>query len=157
MTTKNGEMRNFTIDDCRMMELPKVDIPRGNLTALNGGDDLPFQIERIFYTYDIPSGAQRGGHTHLNAYELIVAASGSFEVLLDDGERQKSVMLNRPNRGLLIQPGIWSRQQEFSSGGICLVLASKRFEDDEYLKDYQDFLNYRKDLNHDKVSGSAKD
>ncbi|MBQ2589505.1 MAG: WxcM-like domain-containing protein, partial [Prevotella sp.] len=113
-----------TVYDCEYIELPKVVIREGNITALNGGVDLPFEIKRVFYTYDIPGGVTRGGHAHLQCHEFLVAASGSFEVVLDDGVNKRIVTLNRPYYGLHILPGIWSAEQEFSSGSICLAMTS---------------------------------
>lgn len=132
-----------TVYDCSFVELPKVEIREGNITALNGGVDLPFEIKRVFYTYDIPGGVTRGGHVHRNCHEFLVAASGSFEVVLDDGVNRRIVMLNRPYQGLHILPGIWSAEQEFSSGSICLALTSDVYDDDDYIRDYDEFLASR--------------
>ena len=132
-----------TVYDCSFVELPKVEIREGNITALNGGVDLPFEIKRVFYTYDIPGGVTRGGHAHRNCHEFLVAASGSFEVVLDDGVNMRIVMLNRPYQGLHILPGIWSAEQEFSSGSICLALTSDVYDDDDYIRDYDEFLASR--------------
>ena len=132
-----------TVYDCSFVELPKVEIREGNITALNGGVDLPFEIKRVFYPYDIPGGVTRGGHAHRNCHEFLVAASGSFEVVLDDGVNRRIVMLNRPYQGLHILPGIWSAEQEFSSGSICLALTSDVYDDDDYIRDYDEFLASR--------------
>ena len=132
-----------TVYDCSFVELPKVEIREGNITALNGGVDLPFEIKRVFYTYDIPGGVTRGGHAHRNCHEFLVAASGSFEVVLDDGVNRRIVMLNRPYQGLHMLPGIWRTEQEFSSGSICLALTSDVYDDDDYIRDYDEFLASR--------------
>ena len=132
-----------TVYDCEYIELPRVEIREGNITALNGGIDLPFDIKRVFYTYDIPGGVTRGGHAHLQCHEFLVAASGSFEVVLDDGVNKRIVMLNRPYYGLHILPGIWSAEQEFSSGSICLAMTSDTYDDNDYIRDYEDFLRIR--------------
>lgn len=128
-----------TVHDCPLIPLPKVEIREGNITALNGGIELPFEIKRVFYTYDIPGGVTRGGHVHLNCHELLVAASGSFEVVLDDGTDSRTVILNRPYYGLHIPPGIWSHEQEFSSGSICLALTSDTYDDNDYIRDYEEY------------------
>lgn len=128
-----------TVHDSPLITLPKVEIREGNITALNGGKDLPFEIKRVFYTYDIPGGVTRGGHVHLNCHELLVAASGSFEVVLDDGINRRTVILNRPYYGLHIPPGIWSHEQEFSSGSICLALTSDTYDDNDYIRDYEEY------------------
>lgn len=133
-----------TVYDCEYIELPKVVIREGNITALNGGVDLPFEIKRVFYTYDIPGGVTRGGHAHLQCHEFLVAASGSFEVVLDDGVNKRIVTLNRPYYGLHILPGIWSAEQEFSSGSICLAMTSDTYDDSDYIRDYAAFLKTRK-------------
>jgi hypothetical protein len=133
-----------TVYDCEYIELPKVVIREGNITALNGGVDLPFEIKRVFYTYDIPGGVTRGGHAHLQCHEFLVAASGSFEVALDDGNSKRTVVLNRPYFGLHIPPGIWAAEQGFSSGSICLVLASENYNEDDYIRNYEDYKKYLK-------------
>jgi hypothetical protein len=132
-----------SVYDCPLIPLPKVEIREGNITALNGGIDLPFDIKRVFYTYDIPGGVTRGGHVHLQCHELLVAASGSFEVVLDDGTNQRIVTLNRPYYGLHILPGIWSAEQEFSSGSICLALTSDTYDDNDYIRDYEEYKRQR--------------
>lgn len=128
-----------SVNDCSLIPLPKVEIREGNITAINGGIDIPFGIKRVFYTYDIPGGVTRGGHVHLQCHELLVAASGSFEVLLDDGTNKRIVTLNRPYYGLHILPGIWSAEQEFSSGSICLALTSDTYDDGDYIRDYEEY------------------
>ena len=126
-----------------MIDLPRIQNPAGNITPVNGEIDLPFPIERVYYLYDVPGGAQRGGHAHNLLEQYIIAASGSFDVLLDDGENKKIVKLNRPNYGLLVVPGIWRELFEFSSGAICMVLASHQYDENDYLREYQDYLRHK--------------
>jgi dTDP-4-dehydrorhamnose 3,5-epimerase-like enzyme len=133
-----------TIFDCNVIDLPKVENPAGSITALNGGIDLPFEIERIYYLYDVPGGEKRGGHAHKKLEQYLVAASGSFDVLLYDGEEQKKVSLNRPNKALHIVPGIWRELENFSSGSICLVLASRVYSEDDYIRDRGIYSDYKK-------------
>jgi hypothetical protein len=125
---------------CNVVELAKIHNPVGNITFVQNGDRQPFNVRRVYYLYDLPSGSDRGGHAHKNLYQLVVAASGSFDVILDDGENKKIVQLNRPNFGLLIVPGIWRELVNFSSGAICLVLASQKFNESDYIRDYNDYL-----------------
>ena len=136
-------MKHTKITDCRLIELPKIHNRAGNITAINGLEEIPFNIERVYYLYDIPGGAERGGHAHKELQQLIVAASGSFDVLLDDGKNQKMISLNRPYYGLLVVPGIWRELHNFSSGSICLVLASQHYNEDDYLRDYKSFLKWK--------------
>jgi len=111
----------------------------GNITPINGAADVPFEIQRVYYLYDIPGGAERGGHAHKKLQQLIVAASGSFDVLIDDGKSQKEISLNRPYNGLLVVPGIWRELHNFSSGSICLVLASHHYDESDYIRDFNQF------------------
>jgi hypothetical protein len=127
------------IDHCREIELPKVVDPNGNLTAIEGGLDVPFEIKRVFYLYDVPGGAQRGGHGHRRIEQLVIALSGNFDFELDDGSEKKLVHLDRPNRGLYLPPMIWRTMDHFSSGAVCMVLASDHFDEDEYIRDYSEF------------------
>ncbi len=128
------------IYDCVVLPLNKIHNRAGNITIVESGKNIPFNIQRVYYLYDIPGGEGRGGHAHKELQQLIVTASGSFDVLLDDGLNKKIVTLNRPNFGLMIVPGIWRELFEFSSGAICLVLASIKYSEDDYLRDYQTFL-----------------
>lgn len=132
-----------TVYDCSVFELPKVHDRRGNLTALNNGIDLPFAIKRVFYIYDIPSGAYRGAHAHKEAYQFIVAASSSFDVQLDDGHNKKLVHLDRPNFGLLVPPGVWCSLQNFSSAAVAMVLTSDKYDAADYIRDYSDFTHFK--------------
>ncbi len=135
-----------SVFDCSLFELPKVHNPEGNLTYIYQNVHVPFDINRVFYTYDIPGGASRGSHAHKECHEFIVAASGAFEVMLDDGVNKRTVLLNRPFWGLHVPPGIWSAEQGFSSGSICLVLASHTFSEEDYIRDYDEFLRFRKSI-----------
>jgi len=123
----------------KLIDIPKITDPRGNLAVIEG-DTLPYDIARVYYLHDVPSGAYRGGHAHKECQELLVAVSGSFEVVLDNGDEKERVVLNKPNKGLLITKGIWRELDEFSSGAVCLVLASHAFDEDDYIRDYPSFL-----------------
>lgn len=127
-----------TIHDSVTLDITKIHDTRGNLSVVEG-DTIPFVMKRVYYLYDVPSGATRGGHSHKNQQELLVALSGSFDVILNDGKEQKTVTLNKPNVGLLIVNGIWRELQNFSSGSVCLVLASDVFEEEDYIRDFEDF------------------
>lgn len=127
-----------TIHDAITLNITKVHDTRGNLSVIEG-DAVPFEMKRVYYLYDIPSGARRGGHSHINQQELLVALSGSFDVILNDGNEQKTVTLNKPNVGLLIVNGIWRELQNFSSGSVCLVLASDVFEEEDYIRNFEEF------------------
>ena len=127
-----------TINDIQIIEIPKIQDARGNLSVIEG-DTLPFEMKRVYYLYDVPSGAERGGHSHLLQEEFLVALSGSFEVGLNDGIHQKIVTLNKPNIGLHIVSGIWRELQNFSSGSVCLVVASDVFEEEDYIRDFKVF------------------
>lgn len=136
-------MKNSSVDDCKIVELNKISNRQGNITVLENNQSVLSGMPRIFYTYDIPGGASRGAHAHKELQQLLVAVCGSFEVLLDDGVRKRSVMLHLPNKGLLVSPGIWSRQANFSSGAVCLVIASDLYKEEDYIRDYTDFLEYK--------------
>ncbi len=134
----------ITVFDCAMLELPRINNRSGNITAIQNKQEIPFNIKRIFYLYDIPGGESRGAHAHKECHQFLVAASGSFEVQLDDGKVKKTVMLNQPFRGLHIPPGIWASEVNFSSGAICLVLASHKYDENDYIRDYEEFLKFKK-------------
>ncbi len=136
-------MKKSSVYDCNILPLNKIHNRAGNITIVEGEQNIPFPIKRIYYLYDIPGGETRGGHAHKELYQLIVAASGSFDVLLDDGMNKKIVTLNRPNYGLMIVPGIWRELFEFSSGSVCLVLASEYYAGNDYIRDYENFVNYK--------------
>ena len=135
-----------SVFDCSLFELNKVHNLEGNLTYIYQNVHVPFEINRVFYTYDIPGGESRGAHAHKECHQFIVSASGSFEVVLDDGVNKRTVLLNRPFWGLHVPPGIWSAEQGFSSGSICLVLASHTFSEEDYIRDYDEFLRFRKSI-----------
>lgn len=126
----------------KIIELQKVTDPRGNLTVAEGITQIPFEIARAYWVYDVPGGESRGGHAHKRLKQLVVATSGSFTVTLDNGREQKKYLLNHPWQGLLIDTGIWRTLDDFSSGAVCLVLASQRYEEDDYIYEYDDFLKY---------------
>lgn len=132
-----------TVYNCNVFELPKEHDRAGNLTALNNGVEVPFDVKRVFYIYDIPSGVERGAHAHKEAYQFIVAASGCFDLLLDDGRTKKFVTLNRPNYGLLVPPGVWCQLLNFSSASVALVLTSEKYDEADYIRDYTDFTAYK--------------
>lgn len=137
-------MFNSSVADCRLIDLDKHHSDRkGNLSVVEGDCDVPFPIRRVYYLYDVPGGESRGGHAHKNLYQLLVAVSGSFSVTLDDGKEKRTFMLNRPYRGLLIVPGIWRTLEDFSSGSVCLVLASDKYDEKDYIRDYRKFLKQK--------------
>jgi len=125
---------------CEVLDLPVVNDPRGNLTAIEGGVNIPFGIERVYYLYDVPGGARRGGHAHRGLYQVLIAMSGSFDVLLDDGYSKKLVHLNRSYMGLLITPMVWREIDNFSSGSVCMVLASASYDEADYYRHYDEFI-----------------
>jgi len=131
----------MSLNDCKIIDLPKIADPRGNLTFIEGGRHIPFQIQRVYYLYDTPGGAERGGHAHKGLHQLIVAMSGSYDVVLDDGKQKKRFHLNRSYYGLYVCPLIWRELDNFSSGAVCLVLASNLYDESDYYRDYQEFLN----------------
>ncbi len=136
-------MKNTTIDDCRIVDLRKISDPRGNLTPIESGADVPFDIKRVYYLYDVPGGESRGAHAHKALYQLIIAANGSFSVTLDDGRQKRSFNLKRSYYGLLVVPGIWRDLNDFSSGAVLLCLASEHYDEHDYIRDYDDFLKYK--------------
>ena len=135
--------KKTTINDCKLIDLRKISDPRGNLTPIEGSGDIPFDIKRVYYLYDVPSGASRGAHAHKALKQLIIAANGSFTITLSDGASKKSITLNRPYQGLLIVPGIWRDLDDFSSGSVLLCLASEHYDAADYIRDYDDFLRYK--------------
>ena len=132
-------MKSVTVFDCSMIQLPKIYFRAGNITPIHNNVEVPFNVKRIFYLYDIPGGESRGGHAHKECHQFLVAASGSFEVLLDDGRNKRQMMLNRPYYGLHIPPGIWASEINFSSGAICLVLASEGYDENDYINEYDSY------------------
>ncbi|RDI53726.1 sugar 3,4-ketoisomerase [Flavobacterium glaciei] len=132
-----------TLKDIQLLKIPVVEDTRGNLAFIQE-DVLPFEFKRVYYLFDVPSNSFRGGHSHTNQSEVLIALSGSFEVVLNDGTEKKSFLLNKPNVGLLIPTGIWRELQNFSSGAVCLVLASDVFKEDDYIRDFDKFLESKK-------------
>lgn len=130
----------MTIKECNIIDLPKITDPRGNLTFIESGNHIPFPIKRVYYLYDVPGGSQRGGHAHKSLSQLIIAISGSFDVVLDDGVDKKRVHLNRSFQGLYLCPMIWRELDNFSSGAVCMVLASDYYDEGDYYRDYQEFI-----------------
>ena len=135
----------MTIKNCKIINLPKIGDPRGNLTFIEGMKHVPFEIKRIYYLYDVPGGETRGGHAHKNLQQFIIAANGSFDVIVDNGDKKESFHLNRSFYGLYIPPIIWRELNNFSSGSVCLVLASELYEEDDYIRDYEIFKKMVKD------------
>lgn len=139
------ESKKYNVEDCRIIELDRHhSLRKGDISVVENGKEVPFDVKRIYYLYDVPGGADRGGHAHKELYQLIIAASGSFTVTLDDGTHKKAYTLNRPYQGLLVKPGIWRTLTDFSGGSICVVLASELYNPDDYIRDYKDFEEYRK-------------
>lgn len=129
-----------SVFDCSIIELPRIQNRAGNLTAIHNAEEIPFDVQRVFYLYDVPGGESRGAHAHKECHQFLVAASGSFEVVLDDGRAKRVVQLNRPYVGLHIMPGIWAAEVNFSSGAICLVLASHKYDASDYIREYNQYL-----------------
>jgi hypothetical protein len=144
-------MKHTTVYDCSILELPKIENTAGRITPINAGINIPFGIARVYYLYDVPGGATRGGHAHQELQQLIVADSGSFDIILDDGINRRTVHLNRPYYGLLLPRLIWRELVNFSSGGICLVLASQKYDSCDYIKDRDKFTTLKKKL----INGSC--
>lgn len=133
----------MSVDQCKTVDLPKIADSRGNLAFIEGGRHVPFDIARVYYLYDVPGGAERGGHAHKELRQLIVALSGSFDVVLDDGINKKRIHLNRPDNGLYICPMIWRELDGFSSDSVCMVLASNLYDEADYYRDYSDYVAAR--------------
>lgn len=135
-----------SVYDCSIIELSQHHSHRkGSLTVVENGKTIPFNVRRVYYLYDVPGGAERGAHAHKSLKQLIIAASGSFSITLNDGNVKRTYTLNRPYQGLLVQSGIWRELDDFSSGAVCLVLASEKYDACDYIHDYNDFLNFKKD------------
>jgi hypothetical protein len=132
-----------TVFDCELITFDKNHQIKGNLTAVTNENEIPFDVKRIYYLYDVPSGLSRGGHAHIQLQQLVVALSGSFNITLDDGNAKRTFQLSRPNMGLLIPSGLWRELNNFSSGSICMVLASDIYKEIDYLRIYSDFVNYK--------------
>lgn len=136
-------MKLPTVYDCSIIELDKHHHEKGNITVVENGVSVPFGIKRVYYLYDVPGGESRGGHAHKDLYQLIVAASGSFTVTLDDGKVKRTFLLNRPYQALMVVPGIWRTLDDFSSGAVCLVLASACYTEEDYIRDYKNYLDWK--------------
>ncbi|RYE53595.1 MAG: WxcM-like domain-containing protein [Sphingobacteriales bacterium] len=136
-------MNSSTVFHCNVLELPKIQNPAGNITAINNLLEVPFEIRRIYYLYDVPGGESRGGHGHRALHQLIVAAGGSFDVIVDDGHVKRTIHLSRPYMGLYMPPGLWRELNNFSSGATCLVLASAIYDESDYIRDYDEFLDFK--------------
>jgi len=138
-----GNKNPVTVFDCHIYQLPRISAESGHITAVHNSIDVPFDVKRVFYIYDIPAGEDRGAHAHKDCHQFLIAASGSFEVFVNDGIHGKTLFLNQPFMGLHIPPGIWAQEQNFSSGSICLVLASHLYDESDYIRDYDEYLKYR--------------
>ena len=136
-------MIKTTVYDCSVLEIDKHHHEKGNISVIENKVTVPFDIKRVYYLYDVPGGESRGGHAHKDLLQLIVAASGSFNVTLDDGNEKKTFTLNRPYQGILVVPGIWRELDEFSSGSVCLVLASNVYDEHDYIRDYEEFKKFK--------------
>lgn len=138
-------MERYSVDDCSIVELDKHHSDRkGNLSVVENGITLPFNVKRVYYIYDVPGGESRGAHAHKELSQLIIAVSGSFKVVLDDGNEKRTFFLNRPYQGLYVKPGMWRDLEDFSSGAVCMVLASEIYIAEDYIRDYNEFIKFRK-------------
>jgi dTDP-4-dehydrorhamnose 3,5-epimerase-like enzyme len=133
-------MRKQMLEDCKIIQLPKIQDPRGNLSFIEGGQHIPFDIKRVYYLYDVPGGADRGAHAHKQLQQFIVAMSGSFDVVLGDGKEKRRFHLDRSHYGLYVSPMMWRDLDNFSSGSVCMVLASRHYEEADYIRDYDEFI-----------------
>ncbi|MDC2622700.1 sugar 3,4-ketoisomerase [Bacteroides ovatus] len=136
-------MKGSRVFDCTMIEMDQHHHITGNITVVENEKTIPFEVKRVYYLYDIPGGESRGGHAHRALSQLIMAVSGSFTVTLDDGSVKRTFTLNRPYQGLYIVPGIWRTLDDFSSGSVCLVMASEKYSEDDYIREYEDFIKYK--------------
>jgi len=134
----------MALSDCKLIDLPKISDPRGNLSFIESEQHIPFEIKRVYYLYDVPGGSDRGSHAHKNLHQFIVAMSGSFDVVLDDGKEKKRFHLNRSYNGLYVCPMMWRYLDNFSSGAVCMVLASSHYDESDYIRDYADFISLTK-------------
>lgn len=137
-------MKKTSVQDCKLIEINQIGDRRGHITVVENHNEIPFDIKRIYYLYDVPSGEERGGHAHKELQQMIVAASGSFDVIVDDATNKKTFSLNRPNKGLYFPAGLWREINNFSSGAICLVLASHVYQEEDYIRDYKDYKKFIK-------------
>ena len=144
LSIQSEKIYGYSVYDCTMIELDRHHSPRkGDVSVVENGETVPFDVKRVYYLYDVPGGAERGGHAHKSLSQLIVAVSGSFMVTLYDGKARSSFYLNRPYQGLLVKPGIWRDLSNFSSGSVCMVLASEKFDTEDYIRDHEAFLTYK--------------
>tara|TARA_B110000259_G_scaffold3737_1_gene4304 strand:+ start:123 stop:545 length:423 start_codon:yes stop_codon:yes gene_type:complete len=137
------KLKNNTVFDCSIIDMSKVHAETGNITVVENGPNVPFEVKRVYYLYDVPSGVERGGHAHYELEQYIIAASGSFDVVLDDGINRRKISLNRPNLALHILPGLWRELYNFSSGSISMVLASHEYDEKDYIREYSQFKIFR--------------
>jgi dTDP-4-dehydrorhamnose 3,5-epimerase-like enzyme len=137
-------MKNSPLDKVRIIEFPKICDPRGNLSFVEGGRHLPFNIARVYYIYDVPGGETRGGHCHKQNMSVLVAVSGSVTIRLTDGEDEKVILLNRANKGVLIPPCVWETLHEFTTGTVCVSFASREYEEEDYIRDFDEYKKYMK-------------
>ena len=145
-----SDKEKYSVYDCDIIELDRHHSCRkGDLSVIDTGLTVPFDVKRVYYLYDVPGGESRGGHAHRSLYQLIVAAAGSFAVTLDDGRVKRHFTLKRPYHGLLVRPGIWRTLDDFSSGAVCMVLASEHFDEADYIRNYKDFMAFRKQLHNE--------
>lgn len=144
MVESSTPIGKFNVYDCNIIELDRHHSDsKGNISVVENGKTIPFVIKRLYYLYDVPGGENRGGHAHKNLTQLIIAASGSFTVTLDDGNVKRAFTLNRPYQGLIVKPGVWRNLDDFSSGAVCMVLASDYYSEEDYIRNYEDFIEYR--------------
>lgn len=136
-------MIRSTVYDCSIIQIDKHHHEKGNLSVIENGKTVPFEVKRVYYLYDVPGGESRGGHAHKELRQLIIAASGSFNVTLDDGKVKRTFTLNRPYQGLIVVPGIWRELDDFSSGSVCLVLASTQYDESDYIRDYSEYRKFK--------------
>lgn len=135
----------MNLDECKIIDLPKiVDPTRGALTVVEQLKEVPFEVKRVYWTYDVPGGESRGGHAHKDLYQLLVPMSGSFKVVLDNGTKKREFLLNHPWQGLIITPGVWRTLEDFSSGAVCMVLASELYDENDYIREYDQFVAWTK-------------
>jgi hypothetical protein len=137
-------MKKISVYDCSIVELERINNRAGNITTVSNLKNIPFEIKRVFYIYDIPGGEDRGAHAHKSCHQFLIAASGSFEIEMNDGKNKRTVVLNRPYYGLHIPPGIWAAEKGFSSGSVCLVLTSEKYNENDYIRNYTNFLEFKK-------------
>jgi len=141
-------MKTTKTNDCKLITIDQIGDRRGHISVVENNKEVPFEVKRIYYLYDVPSGEERGGHAHKDLEQLIIAVSGSFDVIVGDGETEKTFSLNRPNKGLYFTSGLWRKINNFSSGAICLVLASHEYDEKDYIRNYNEFLSYKSDDLH---------